>query len=248
MKLTKVKPLSKDTSVYTFAFPEAKQTSGLVTASAILTKYVTAKGNNVIRPYTPITDVQDEGSFDLLVKTYEGGKMSVHIKDLNINDTLAFKGPILKWKYEPNQFKEIGLIGGGTGITPLYQVIHEVLKNDADKTKITLLYGSKTPEDTLLKPELDALAAKYPNQFSVEYFVDSLGDSKAAENVKVGQISKDVLASSLPKPSADSHVFICGPPPMYKAISGAKISGTDQGEVSGILAELGYDKTNVFKF
>lgn len=248
LKLTQIKPLSNDTSVYTFAFPDSKQTSGLVTASAILTKYVTAKGSNVVRPYTPINDTEDKGSLDLLVKTYEGGKMSTYIHDLKLNDTLSFKGPILKWKYEPNQFKEIGLIGGGTGITPLYQVVHEVLKNSSDNTKITLLYGSKTPEDILLKPELDSLASKYPDQLTVKYYVDSLGDAKAGENMTVGYITKEVLESSLPKPSDDSHVFICGPPGMYKAISGTKVSPSNQGEVSGLLKELGYDKTHVFKF
>ena len=35
---------------------------------------------------------------------------------------------------------------------------------------------------------------------------------------------------------------------MYKAISGTKLSPTDQGEVSGILKELGYTKDDVYKF
>lgn len=35
---------------------------------------------------------------------------------------------------------------------------------------------------------------------------------------------------------------------MYKAISGAKVSPSDQGEVSGILKELGYTKDDVYKF
>lgn len=245
LKLTNIKPVSQDTSIYTFAFPESNQTSGLIVASAILTKYVTAKGNNVIRPYTPITDVENKGSFDLLVKTYQGGKMSVHISNLKVNDTLAFKGPILKWKWSPNQFNHIGLIGGGTGITPLYQLIHQVLKDAKDNTKITLLYGSKTNDDILLKQELDQLVEKYPTQLNVKYFIDQ---GESTKDVTVGYITKEVLEANLPKPSDDSHVFICGPPPMYKAISGAKVSPSDQGEVTGILADLGYDKTHVFKF
>jgi hypothetical protein len=32
---------------------------------------------------------------------------------------------------------------------------------------------------------------------------------------------------------------------MYKAVSGGKKSPTDQGELSGILQKLGYDKTQV---
>lgn len=35
---------------------------------------------------------------------------------------------------------------------------------------------------------------------------------------------------------------------MYKAISGTKNSPSDQGELGGILKELGYKKEDVFKF
>lgn len=247
LTLTNIKPVSHDSAIYTFAFPESNQPSGLIVASALLTKYVTPKGNNVIRPYTPISDVEELGKLNLLVKTYPNGKMSKHIANLSVNDTLAFKGPILKWKWTPNQFNHVGLIGGGSGITPLYQIVHESLKNDKDNTKITLLYGSKSEQDILLKPELDELAAKHPERFTVKYFVDELKDPKTTGLTK-GFITKDFIKESLPGPSPESHVFVCGPPPLYKAISGNKVSPTDQGEVTGVLAELGYDKNTVFKF
>jgi cytochrome-b5 reductase len=35
---------------------------------------------------------------------------------------------------------------------------------------------------------------------------------------------------------------------MYAAVSGGKVSPTDQGDLSGILKELGYTKEDVFKF
>jgi NAD(P)H-flavin reductase len=38
--------------------------------------------------------------------------------------------------------EKIGLIAGGTGITPCYQLIKHILNNPNDKTKITLVYGS----------------------------------------------------------------------------------------------------------
>ena len=40
-------------------------------------------------------------------------------------------------------------------------------------------------------------------------------------------------------------IFVCGPPGMYKAISGMKKSPADQGELSGILQKLGYSKDQV---
>ncbi len=245
LKLKAIKDVSHDARLLTFEFPNKLSTSGLVTASCILAKFVTDKGSNVVRPYTPISDTKQKGSFDLLIKKYEDGKMTNHIFGLKPSDTLSFKGPILKWKWEPNQFQEITLIGGGSGITPLYQLIHEILKNKEDKTKINLLFGNKTPSDILLKPELDKLAKQHPGQFEVKYFVDK---AEKEFDGKVGYIDKDALKSVLKEPSPTSHVFICGPPGMYKSISGPKGPRGAQGEMGGILAELGYDKTQVFKF
>lgn len=48
--------------------------------------------------------------------------MSKHIGDLKVGDTLEIKGPIPKWPYKPNVKKHIGMVAGGTGITPMLQV------------------------------------------------------------------------------------------------------------------------------
>lgn len=228
-----------------FELKDQNDVSGLVNASCLLTKFVTAKGNNVIRPYTPISDVDEKGIIEFIVKKYEGGKMSSHIHSLKPNDTLSFKGPIIKWKWEPNQYESIFLIGGGTGIAPLYQLIHEITKNKEDRTKINLFYGSIDADDILLKQELDKIAADHKDQLNITYFLDKAPTNWSGET---GFISKEFLTKNLPQPSKESKVFICGPPGLYKAISGPKTSPTDQGEVTGILADLGYSKEHVYKF
>ena len=43
-------------------------------------------------------------------------------------------------------------------------------------------------------------------------------------------------------------IQVCGPPPMMEAVSGDKNPDKSQGEVSGVLADLGYTKDMVFKF
>jgi cytochrome-b5 reductase len=57
------------------------------------------------------------------------------------------------------------MVAGGTGITPMLQVIEEVLRNPADKTTLSLVFGNVTADDILLKSRIDALAAKHPKQF-----------------------------------------------------------------------------------
>lgn len=237
--------LSHNTKHYVFELKNKDDVSGLITASALLAKYVTPKGNNVIRPYTPVSDNDQKGTIEFIVKTYENGKFSKHFDELKPNDTVSFKGPIVKWKWEPNQFKSITLIGGGTGITPLYQLLHEITKNPDDKTKVNLYYGNLTKDDILIKDKLDAIAAANKDQVTIQYFLDKADD---AWEGNTGYISKEFLQSNLPGPTKDTKIFVCGPPGLYNAISGNKISPTDQGEVTGILAELGYTKEHVFKF
>jgi len=67
----------------------------------------------------------------------------------------------------------------------------------------------------------------------------------------VGYVTQDVLAKHMPPPSAKSMVYVCGPPPMYKAICGPKGTKEDpkaQGELGGLLDKMGYTKEGVFKF
>ncbi|CDK30054.1 unnamed protein product [Kuraishia capsulata CBS 1993] len=245
LKVKKIVDVTHDTYKVFFELPSPEHVSGLVTASALLAKYVTPKGSNVIRPYTPISEIGEKGELEFVIKRYEGGKMSNHIKELKPEDTLSFKGPIVKWKWQPNQFKEIILLGGGTGITPLYQLVREIAQNPEDNTKVKLFYGNKTPKDVLLHDELSSLASKYPKQVSIVQFVDT-PDETWKESV--GYISADFLKANLPQPSEDVHIFVCGPPGLYNALSGPKVSPTDQGELTGALKELGFNKNQVFKF
>lgn len=245
LKLKEAKQISHDSKHYVFELKNPDDVSGLITASCLMAKYVTEKGNNVIRPYTPVSDVEQKGTIEFVIKTYESGKFSKHVWGLNPNDTVSFKGPIVKWKWEPNQFKKISLIGGGSGITPLYQLLHEITKNPEDKTKVDLYYGSQTVNDILLKKEIDQIAETHKDQVNVHYFIDKKEDGW---NGHVGFITKDFLKENLPGPSPDNKIFVCGPPPLYNAISGNKVSPTEQGPVTGALADLGYNNDHVYKF
>lgn len=60
-----------------------------------------------------------------------------------------------------------GMIAGGTGITPCYQVAAAILKDPSDTTRISLIFGNVSEDDILLRQELDDLAAQHPDRFKV---------------------------------------------------------------------------------
>ncbi|KAF3453669.1 hypothetical protein FNV43_RR04110 [Rhamnella rubrinervis] len=247
-KLQDTARVSHNSQLFRFSFdPTAKL--GLHVASCILTRAVLGqdaegKPNYVVRPYTPISDPDVKGYFDLLIKVYPDGKMSQHFASLKPGDVVEVKGPIEKLKYTPNMKKHIGMIAGGTGITPMVQLIEAIMKNPDDKTQVSLLFANVTPDDILLKQKLDILEASHPN-LKIFYTVD-----KPTNNWKGGKglISKDMAEKGLPGPGEDTLILVCGPPGLMKHVSGDKARDWSQGEVAGILKELGYTEEMVFKF
>lgn len=247
LKLANVETLSHNTKRLRFEFDDKEAVSGLNVASALLAKFKPEGAEKaVLRPYTPTSDEDQPGYLELVVKAYPNGPMSQHIHNLQVNDTLSLKGPLPKYPWEANKHEHIGLIAGGTGITPMFQLARQIFKNPEDKTKVTLVFGNVTEEDILLKKELQDLENTYPQRFRAFYVLDN--PPKEWTGGK-GFINKELLKTVLPEPKEENiKVFVCGPPGLYKAISGGKVSPKDQGELSGILKDLGYDKEQVFKF
>ncbi|KAI9817176.1 MAG: NADH-cytochrome b5 reductase [Pycnora praestabilis] len=247
LKLDSVEELNHNTKKFRYELPESGNTSGLRIASALLTKY---KGPGmekpVIRPYTPVSDEDQKGYIDLVVKVYPNGPMSEHMHSMNPQQRLDFKGPIMKYPYEANKHDHVALIAGGTGITPMYQVARAIFKNPEDKTKVTLVFGNLTEEDILLKHEFEDLENTYPQRFRAFYVLDHPPEKWQGGK---GHIDKTLLKTVLPAPNEENlKIFVCGPPGLYKAISGTKNSPSDQGELSGILKDLGYKQDQVYKF
>jgi cytochrome-b5 reductase len=186
------------------------------------------------------------GKLELLVKVYPNGPMSEHIFALKEGDSLSFKGPIPKYPWTPNKHSHITLIAGGTGITPMYQLCRAIFKNPTDNTKVSLIFGNIKEEDILLKTELAQMEKDFPQRFRAFYTLDTPPEKWAHGK---GFINKELLQEVIPDPKSENiKVFVCGPPGLYKALSGPKASPQDQGELTGILKELGYTKEQVFKF
>lgn len=203
----------------------------------------------VLRPYTPTTLPGTKGTLELVVKSYEKGVMSKHLAALKPGqDSLDFKGPIPKIAYKPNEHTRVGMIAGGTGVTPMLQVIEHALQDPTDKTKLSLIFANVSEGDILLKKRIDALAEKHAGRFSVRYLVEKPSLGGIFWKGGVGRVSKEEIARELPAPGAGGIVYVCGPPPMMNAVSGDKAPDKSQGELSGMLKEMGYKAEEVYKF
>jgi len=227
-----------NTNIYKFNIPD--QT--IIPVSSFVVSKAKIDGKDIFRPYTPI--FQKNGEITLLIKDYKEGTMSKHFTTLKQGDVIELKGPLPKLPYLPNMKKSIGMIAGGTGITPCLQVIKAVLNNPEDKTQVVLLYGNTSEPDMLLRHELEYLQSQNPN-FRVHHVISK---PTSAWRGLSGRIDKQMIRDYLPGPANDTLIYISGPPGMYESLSGSKAKDFTQGTVGGALKDLGFQPEQVYKF
>uniref|UniRef100_A0A3Q1JRZ5 NADH-cytochrome b5 reductase n=1 Tax=Anabas testudineus TaxID=64144 RepID=A0A3Q1JRZ5_ANATE len=224
--------VSHDTRRFRFALPSPDHVLGLPVGQHI---YLSARidGNLVVRPYTPVSSDDDKGCVDLVVKIYfkgvnpkfpEGGKMSQYLESLRINDTIDFRGPsgLLVYKgkgvfaIQPDKkspavtktAKQVGMIAGGTGITPMLQLISAMMKDPQDHTVCHLLFANQTERDVLLRPELEEIQVNNPDRFKLWFTLDR---APADWEFSQGFITEDMVRDHLPPPGDDTLIFACNP-------------------------------------
>jgi cytochrome-b5 reductase len=187
--------------------------SGLRVSSIILLQApvgemgVDGKREMVTRPYSPISRPDVKGYVEFAIKKVRGGRLTSHIGKLTMGDTIDARGPVLKMFYEVNSFKEIGMVAGGSGITPMLQVADEILENPLDLTRISLVFCNTSEADVMLKHQLDDRVTRYPDQIKIHYIVDRV---ETGSNWKggVGFVTPAVLTEHLPAPVASTKVCL----------------------------------------
>ena len=128
----------------------------------------------------------------------------------------------------------------------MYQLLQAIDSDPNDKTKVTLFFANVTEKDILLKERLTDLAARKPEQFKIQHVIEKPGRGYKGFQ---GFIGHDILSKNLPLPGLNDKIkiFVCGPPPMVEAVCGNKASPKDQGPLKGVLADIGYQPSQVYK-
>lgn len=226
--------ISWDTQIFTFELEHEDQALGLPVGQHLLLRlHGPSTQETIIRPYTPIPTGAKKGYMDILIKLYldtktrKGGKMSKALDALSIGDGVDFKGPIGKFEYHgrgycsinrcKKKFDRFGMICAGSGITPVYQVLHSIMNDAGDETKCTLLNGNRTAEDILCRENIDALIKGSEERAKVVYTLTQA--TEVWEGLK-GRIDADLI-SRYCKRDESTLILVCGPDALEKSVATA---------------------------
>ncbi|MBI5286902.1 MAG: FAD/NAD(P)-binding protein [Deltaproteobacteria bacterium] len=159
----------------------------------------------------------------------KAGRVTSALADLNIGDTIGFRGPYGNWfPVDEWKGKTIVFIAGGIGLPPVRSVIWNCLDRREEFGNITIVYGARTVADLICKNEL----AHWGERSDVELIqtVDPGGETPDWKG-SIGFVPT-VLEEVAPSPE-NTIAVTCGPPIMIKF-------------VLQVLERLGFQDTQVY--
>ena len=165
------------------------------------------------RPYSICSaplDARSGGKYVLTIKRAQDGFASDYLlANLKAGDRIEASGPEGTFYYEPvRDAATVVGIAGGSGITPFLSMAAAIADGTEDFC-LTLLYGSRTKDDILLKEEFDEITAK-TDKVKV---IHVLSEEKA-EGFEYGFITAELIKKYSPG-NEEFSVFLCGPQQMY---------------------------------
>ncbi|CCK72097.1 cytochrome-b5 reductase KNAG_0J00140 [Huiozyma naganishii CBS 8797] len=239
LEFEKKKKISQNTCMYKFKLRNPREKLNVPVGYHVSVKCI-INGKEEIRHYSPVSH-DAKGYIELIVKTYHTGHVSEYFSELKAGDKVLFRGPTGEYQYreQEKEMTQLGLVAGGSGITPMLQVLNEIVSKPLELSRVSLLYANETEDDILMKSELDQMVAKYPH-FEVHYV---LHHAPKDWEGSTGLITKNQMEKFLPSFAEDHRLLICGPQNMTEIVLGF---ARELGWSSGIQKSKGDSKVFVF--
>ena len=176
-------------------------------------------------PFTPSSSPLETKQIEVTVM--KTGYVTEYLHNMKAGETLGIRGPFGRgYPVEKFYDKEVLILGGGCGFAPIRSLLYNLAAVSDKLRKVTLCYGSKTPDECIYRPYVDQL--RETPKFEVLRTVDEPNESWT-ESVGVATVLLDKVKVDI----KNSIAVCCGPPIMMKF-------GTAK------LLEMGYPENDIF--
>lgn len=212
LKIKQIEHITTQSAVIEFDVPESLHSDFKFQAGQYLTLEAKVQDEAVRRSYS-LCSAPSEKAWKVGIKKIPDGRFSSYAKDvLQVGDVLNVSAPEGRFLLSEGK-KKFAAFAAGSGITPVFSMIKEVLKKP--DTYFSLVYGNKTPEDTLFYPELLALEKEYSNRFKIHWVFSQAN----VEEALFGRIDTTVVNYYwLNKAHDPEQVLLCGPEGMIEQV------------------------------
>ncbi len=164
----------------------------------------------------PVSISGDASDVTRLVQTVRAvGKVSEAVTKLSAGDTLGIRGPYgTAWPVEEGYGRDVVVVAGGLGLAPLRPALYQLRRERKRFGKLTLLYGTRRPEDILYRRQLETWRRTL--DMDIEVTVDH---ANTVWRGNVGVVTK--LIPRLGLDAANAMALVCGPEVMMRFAASA---------------------------
>ena len=174
-------------------------------------------GKRIVRAFSMANAPREASKLKFIIKKYPNGAFSALLDGgLKVGDALTAKGPYGTCFRRENRPGPMLLIGGGSGMSPLWSILNDHLAS-GEQRPVRFFYGARTRADLFYLDELAAFAAAVPD-FK---FIPALSHADPADDwqgergfvheVVQRHLREEKLAGQL-------DAYACGPTPMIDAM------------------------------
>ena len=180
-------------------------------AGQFLTLILAHHGHEVRRSYS-LSSAANE-PLRLTIKRVQNGEISRYLLDtLQVGDVLTSLHPAGRFTLDDNMPGDMVLLGAGSGITPLFALIKQILWTESHR-KITLLYSNSNERSIIFREELNELQRIFPDRFRLVYLLSNPSDEWTGlrgrlNNVMLERLLPDLVGAS---DRRALHFYVCGP-------------------------------------
>lgn len=158
----------------------------------------------------------------ITIKRQANGLASTYLtRTLQVGDTLTALAPAGQFTLTTQIAKErdIILVGGGSGITPLFSILKQTLAEE-QKSRVVLILANRNEEHIIFAKELRQWSEKYPKRFKTIHLLSNPLKEMATldtTNIEVLQsrfsnyLFEKLIKKELRFSRQDAQLFICGP-------------------------------------
>jgi len=133
-----------------------------------------------------------------------------------------------------------------SGITPMYQALHEIVNTPGDTLEVVLLYGNKTVKDILVREELEKAVEMSAGRIKVVHVLSDKTDNPILGwDGEVGRVDEEKVKKYCFPAAEDVLTFVCGVPQLYDVMCGPRLE--PEVKQGSVLANLGYTKMMICK-
>lgn len=217
LKIAAVDRLTPSAVALTLEIPDSLKPAFQFKAGQYITIKHSVNGRELRRAYS-ISCAPSSGRLTVGIKKMPNGTFSVHANEsLKAGDLLEVVPPEGRFTFEGQGAHRVAAFAAGSGITPIMSIAQTVLEGHP-QSRFVLVFGNKSPQETMYAEELRALEEKYTDRFFVQHVYSQVSQ----EGALYGHIEKStvnyILRNKFKETAFDSY-YLCGPEEMIQVVS-----------------------------